>query len=82
MTDKCSFCGGEQCETRRETYLYSHDGKYLLIPNTPVEVCATCGMRYYEAKVLREIERHFFAIERQEEAPDQVLEVPVKEVAV
>ena len=30
-------------EQRRIEYLYSHGGKYLLVPNTPVEVS---GFRY------------------------------------
>ena len=38
-------------------------GDYLLVPNTPVEVCLECVMVYYEANMLKEIERHFFAIQ-------------------
>ncbi len=74
---RCSFCSSTRCEERRTEYLYSYKGQYLLVPNTPVQVCVNCGMIYYEA-VLKEIERHFFAIQRQEEEADRYLEVPQK----
>lgn len=74
---QCNFCGSDRYEERRIDYLYSHKGKYLLVPNTPVEVCLTCGMLYYEAAVLKEIERRFFAIQQQSEQPDNYIQMPV-----
>ena len=59
----------------------SHEGKYLLVPNTPVETCLNCGMVYYDAVVLKEIERHFFAIHSKAEEPDCYIEVPAKALA-
>ncbi len=55
--------------------------QYLLVPNTPVEVCLQCGMLYYDAAVLKEIERRFFAIQRKAEPPDRHIEVPEKAYA-
>jgi YgiT-type zinc finger domain-containing protein len=78
---QCKSCGSESYEERRIDYLYSHDGAYLLVPNTPVEVCATCGMVYYEAAVLKEIERRFFAVQSKSEAPDRYISVPAKAFA-
>lgn len=75
---RCNFCGSDQYEERRTEYLYSHEGKYLLVPNTPIEVCLNCGMAYYEAAVLKEIERRFFAIHKKTEEPDRYIEVPEK----
>lgn len=75
---QCSFCGSDRYEERRIEYLYSHGGKYLLVPNAPVEVCLNCGMIYYAAAVLKEIERRFLAIERKAEMPDRYLQVPEK----
>ncbi len=74
----CNFCGSSNTEQRRIDYLYSHQGKYLLVPNTPVEICADCGMIYYDAVVLKEIEHHFFAIQQQSEEPDEYLQIPTK----
>ena len=73
---QCSFCGSDRYGERRIEYLYSHKGKYLLVPNTPVEVCLDCGMVYYDAAVLKEIERRFFAIQHKEEEPDRYIEMP------
>jgi len=78
---QCNFCGGERYEERRIEYLYSHRGRYLLVPNTPVEVCSNCGMVYYAADVLKEIERHFFAIQDKSEQPDRYINVPEKSYA-
>jgi YgiT-type zinc finger domain-containing protein len=73
---KCNYCGSFEYEQRRTEYLYSYKGNYLLVPNTPVEVCLDCGMVYYDAKVLKEIERHFFAIQKKKEKPDAFIELP------
>ena len=77
----CHVCGSDQFEERRIEYLYSHKGRYLLVPNMPVEVCTNCGMVYYDAAVLKEVERHFFAIQRKAEKPDRYIEVPEKAYA-
>jgi YgiT-type zinc finger domain-containing protein len=81
MIKKCNFCGSEQYEERRREYLYSREGKYLLVPNMPVEVCANCGMVYYSGPILEEVERHFFAIHGNVEKPDRYIEVPEKSFA-
>ena len=75
---KCNFCGSDHHDERRIEYLYSHEGGYLLVPNTPVEVCSNCGMVYFDAAVLKEIERRFFAIQNNTEEPDRYIEVPEK----
>lgn len=59
----------------------NHKGEYLLVPNTPVEVCLNCGMVYYDAAVLKEIERQFFAIRRKAEEPGRYIEIPAKAYA-
>ena len=74
----CNFCGSERYEERKIEYLYRYKGKYLLVPNTPVEICLDCGMTYYSAEVLKEIERRFFAIQDKTENPDRYIEIPTK----
>jgi YgiT-type zinc finger domain-containing protein len=78
---RCNFCGSDRYEERRIEYLYSYKGKYLLVPNTPVEVCLNCGMVYYDAAVLKEIERRFFAIHENVEQPDRYIRMPAKAYA-
>jgi YgiT-type zinc finger domain-containing protein len=75
---RCNTCGSNRYEERRIDYLYSHQGKYLLVPNTPVEICLECGMIYYDAAVLKEIERRCFAIHQQKEMPDSRLKFPAR----
>ena len=77
-TVQCDFCGSDRYEERRIDYLYSHQGQYLLVPNTPVESCVDCGMIYYDVEVLKEIERRFFAIHAKKEEPDRFIEMPAK----
>jgi YgiT-type zinc finger domain-containing protein len=73
---QCPFCGSNQFEEQHIEYLYSHKGKYLLVPDTPVELCLNCGMIYYDAVVLEAIERRFFAIHQKIEEPDRYIQVP------
>lgn len=73
---RCNYCGSEGSETREVEYLYSHQGQYLLVPNTPVEVCLSCGMSFYDAAVLKEIERRFFAIRDHREEPERYVSIP------
>ncbi|MEM7532102.1 MAG: type II toxin-antitoxin system MqsA family antitoxin [Chloroflexota bacterium] len=74
--DRCNFCDSTEYEERRIEYLYSYKGKYLLVPNTPVEVCVNCGMITYDAIVLKKIERRFFAIQDKTEKPDRYIQMP------
>jgi YgiT-type zinc finger domain-containing protein len=78
---KCNFCGSSRYETKRIEYLYSHERKYLLVPDMPVEVCLDCGMIYYDAAMLKEVERRFFAILSGDEQPDRTIEIPEKAIA-
>jgi YgiT-type zinc finger domain-containing protein len=78
---RCTSCGSQDFETRRIEYLYSHGGEYLLVPDTPVEVCQSCGTMFYEAKVLKEIERRFFAIQGHQEEPERYLRIPTSAYA-
>ncbi|MCB1035385.1 MAG: YgiT-type zinc finger protein, partial [Acidobacteria bacterium] len=64
---RCTSCGSEDLESRKVEYLYSHQGHYLLVSETPVQVCRSCGTIFYDAKVLKEIERRFFAIQNHRE---------------
>ena len=78
---KCNFCGSEKYSEKRTEYVYRLNGKVLLVPNTPVQVCDQCGMEYFDGPVLENIERHFFAIENKSEQPDRIVQVPEKAYA-
>lgn len=76
MSNGCTSCGSEVFEARHVEYLYSHQGQYLLVPDTPAEVCLGCGTLVYDVKVLKSIERRFFAIQNHQEEPESYLRVP------
>ena len=78
---QCNSCGSDRYEERRIEYLYGHEGKYLVVPNTPVEICLNCGMICYDAAVLKEIEQHFLAIQNRTEQPDCYVEMPARAYA-
>jgi YgiT-type zinc finger domain-containing protein len=73
---QCPFCGSDCFEKQFTEYLYSHQGNYLLVPDTPIQVCLNCGMIYYDAAVLEAIERRFFAIHQNAEKPDRYIQMP------
>jgi YgiT-type zinc finger domain-containing protein len=74
----CSYCDSEDYRTIKMDYLYKHNDKYLLVPNTPVEICSSCGMSYYSASVLKQIEKQFFAIHSNNERADNYVNIPTK----
>jgi YgiT-type zinc finger domain-containing protein len=74
--NNCIFCGCQHFENKSVDYLYSYKGNYLLVPKTPVEVCSECGMLYYEAKILKAIEKQFFAVQANTKKPDCYFEIP------
>jgi YgiT-type zinc finger domain-containing protein len=74
--ERCNFCGSTDYEERRIDYLYSHKGNYLIAQDTPVEICSDCGMVYYDAAVLKEIEEHFFAIQQRREEAENYMKLP------
>ena len=77
-TKHCSYCDSEEYREIRIDYLYKHNDKYLLVPNTPVEICSTCGMSYYSTSVLKQIEKQFFAIHSNNERADNYVNIPTK----
>ncbi len=50
----------------------------MLVPDTPVETCRDCGMVYYDAAILKEIECRFFAIQNKTETADRYIRMPAR----
>jgi hypothetical protein len=50
----------------------------VVIRNVPAGVCQVCGEQYLKAEVVKEVER----LAHTEEAPEDVLHVPVRELKV
>ncbi|MBI4791099.1 MAG: type II toxin-antitoxin system MqsA family antitoxin [Chloroflexi bacterium] len=49
-------------------------GKLVVIENVPVSVCQLCGERYFDARVMKDIER----IARSRSRPSRTMQVPVR----
>lgn len=52
----CSFCGNKHNGNK-------HNGNYMIFNNVPSFRCEYCGEKYYESKILKQIEREFIAVQ-------------------
>ncbi|MDC0834302.1 YgiT-type zinc finger protein [Geitlerinema sp. CS-897] len=76
--DNCNGCGISRLKERRIDYLYSYQGKHLIVQNTPVEVCLDCRMMYYDGAVLEDIEEQFLAIYEGNKEPESYVSIPTQ----
>ncbi len=74
----CNFCGQTEFENKKVEYIYRYQQQYMVFRDVPAEICMHCGMRYYAAEVVLEIEQRFFAVQRQETVPIHTITVPVE----
>jgi len=68
----CSFCGGE-LKDRLIQHEYRWEGELFVFEDVPARVCRQCGERYFDAKVVKAMERA--VLDRVE--PKRILQVPV-----
>ena len=68
----CSFCSGE-LEERLVQHEYHWKGKLFVFEDVPARVCRQCGEKYFDAKVVKSMER---AVLDQLE-PKRIIQVPV-----
>jgi len=52
----CEFCGGKTVKRNVKRQHWLH-GRLYIVENVEAEVCPICGERYFNAKVLDEIDR-------------------------
>ena len=75
---RCHICGNTDFEQRMVEYIYRRAGNYLVVRDVPSEVCLHCGERYYEGKILLEIEKRFKAIYENNAEPQAKILIPVE----
>ncbi len=68
----CSFCDGE-LEECKVTYEYRWEGKLFVFEDVPARVCRQCGEKYFDAKVVKAMERTVL----NQVKPKRTLQVPV-----
>lgn len=78
---KCNFCGNKNFSAKTTDYIYRHKGQFMLFRHVPCEVCDYCGEAYYEAKVLKTIEKEFFDVQEHKKEPAEKILMPVEEFA-
>jgi len=72
--EPCDFCDGH-LEPRTVSVVRGRARKLMVIENVPAMVCSQCGMRYYDAEVVRRMER---LLQRSRSAK-RTIQVPVTE---
>ena len=79
MSNICSFCGNKNFKTKKVQYIYKHDNQLLIVNDVPCEECEYCGEQYFEANVLKKIEKDFMDIYLTGKKSKKIIEVPVEE---
>ena len=74
----CQFCGNKHIVDTIMEYTYKHDGNYLIIDNVPCKKCEYCGERYFEARVLKQIENEYNNIYSFGKKAQKLITVPVE----
>ena len=78
MNAKCHFCGNKNFKETSTQYIYKHNNQFLIINDVPCEQCEYCGEKYYEGKVLTQIEEEFHRIYAQGKTAKKELRVPIE----
>ena len=73
----CSFCGNKNIKSTLTEYTYKHNGNYMIFNNVPSLQCEYCGEKYFETKVLKQIEKEFLAVQNGKVIKQKII-VPVK----
>lgn len=76
---QCNFCENTSLTQKTTDYIYRHGEHFMLFKNVPAEICDYCGERYYEAKVLKAIEKEFFEVLNHRKKPTKNIVMPVEE---
>lgn len=53
--ERCEYCDGV-IKAKKTDLTRKRNGKYIVIEKVPTGVCNNCGIRYYAATVLKEVE--------------------------
>ena len=79
MRKCCNFCGNKNFKNHNVQYIYKHNDKFMVVNNVPAEECEYCGEQYFQAEVLKTIEKDFEQIQLSEKKVTSEITVPVEE---
>ena len=72
MMQNCSFCGNKNIKKVQVEYTYKHNGNYMIFHNVPALQCEYCGEKYFDAKVLKQIEQEFISVQNGKKASNEI----------
>ncbi|MBU1667488.1 type II toxin-antitoxin system MqsA family antitoxin [bacterium] len=76
--ESCSFCGNKNIKSVLTEYTYRQNGNYMVFHNVPLQQCEFCGEKYFESKVLKQIEKEFLAVRNGKKVTEEI-RVPVED---
>jgi YgiT-type zinc finger domain-containing protein len=78
MRTLCHFCGNKHFSKRHVQYTYKRDGQLLIVDEVPCEQCEYCGEQYFQADILKRIEKEFDSIYQQGKRVERELRIPLE----
>ena len=79
--ENCNFCGNKNIKKTLSEYTFKHNGKYMIFHNVPTLQCEYCSEKYYEAKILKQIEKEFVAVQNGKKISTEI-RVPVEDFSL
>jgi YgiT-type zinc finger domain-containing protein len=79
METICHFCGNKNFNRRYVQYTYQRHDQFLIVNEVPCEQCEYCGEQYFQAIVLKQIEKEFDCIYQRGKKVEKELRVPVEQ---
>jgi len=75
---QCSFCGNTHLSQKNVRYIYQRKGDIMVVDDVPCIECDYCSEQYFDAAVLKKIERDFMAVSKQRKTPVKSMQVAVE----
>ncbi len=79
MTEQCAFCGNKNLTAKTTRYLHQQGDELMIVDDTPCMECDFCGEQYFDAKVLKQIERDHREICEHRKQPRRFVQVAIEE---
>ena len=74
---QCSFCGNTHLSRKNVRYIYQQ-GDDIMVDDVPCLECDYCSEQYFNASVLKKIERDFMDVSKQRKTPVRRMRVAVE----
>lgn len=73
-SDFCEYCNAPLPENKKPVTVYRHrQGQHFIFEHVPARVCQRCGERYFDVRVVREMDR----LMKEPKTPSSLVSIPV-----